>query len=246
MSQNKNAYFQGGGGPNEPTPKKKKYKSDKAIVVQPRFEEPFYRNYDLYDVGGKHSPGTGAYRMDKHKSIKEFIKEKRKKNKDKYKADDQWIEDSNREERVSRMKTRARLLSNLVKVAIDFPIDDQINSTPIDAVSEQYDSYDDAAIIGGRTSKYFSLPDFEGKSSEKLNIGRDYTDRHKSEHDEEVIALLNKFLHKYFSPKETELFSLINGFEPDQEVNVSKKINPMVPEYGTTDSGNTIYTKMWY
>ena len=33
MSQNKTAYFQGGSGVNEPTPKKKKYKAEKAILV---------------------------------------------------------------------------------------------------------------------------------------------------------------------------------------------------------------------
>jgi hypothetical protein len=63
MSLNKNGYFQGGGGVNQPEPKKKKYKSDPAIVVQPRFKEPFYRNYDLYNTPGEHSPGAGWHDM---------------------------------------------------------------------------------------------------------------------------------------------------------------------------------------
>ena len=63
---NKKAYFQGGGGVNEPTPKKKKYKSDPAIVVQPRFEEPLYRNYDLYNVPGNHGPGAGYHDLTKY------------------------------------------------------------------------------------------------------------------------------------------------------------------------------------
>ncbi|CAB4197086.1 hypothetical protein UFOVP1290_606 [uncultured Caudovirales phage] len=45
MSQSKKAYFQ---GTEEPSPKKKKYKSDPAIVVQPRFEEPFSINNGTY------------------------------------------------------------------------------------------------------------------------------------------------------------------------------------------------------
>jgi hypothetical protein len=106
VSQNKTAYFQGGGGGNEPTPKKKKYKAEKAILVQPRFKEPFYRNFDLYDVEGvdgkpKLGPGAGWHHMHKYKSIKEFRDAKRKHMQDKYKADDFWIEDndSNRKQR---------------------------------------------------------------------------------------------------------------------------------------------------
>ena len=80
MFQNK-AYFQNGqnkNNPNTPSPKEKKYKSETAIVVQPRFEEPLYRNYDVYQTSGvsdkpKHGPGAGWHDMQKYKSIKEFI-----------------------------------------------------------------------------------------------------------------------------------------------------------------------------
>jgi len=241
MSQNKKAYFQGGGGPNEPTPKKKKYRSEKAIVVQPRFEEPFYRNYDLYDVEGEHGPGTGAYRMDKHKSIKEFLTNKREKLKNKYKAKDSWIEDtkSNKEERVQKMKTRAHLLSQLTKVAIDFPIDDQIDSGYI---GEHSGSYEDSVDLDGRLDKYLPFPDFEGKTVDKLNFGRDYEG---TESDKKIIKLLYKFLNKYFNPKETELLGMSNGFEPEEDLDSDKTLNDINPEYGTTDSGNTIYDKMW-
>lgn len=114
----------GGGGVNEPTPGKKKYKSDTAIVVQPRFVEPFYRNYDLYDVEGvdgpaKHGSGSGWSHMNEHKSVKDFLEFRRKRLQGKYVAEDSWIEDTsaNRKERVEKMKIRASLLSKLVKTA---------------------------------------------------------------------------------------------------------------------------------
>lgn len=114
------AYFQGGGGVNEPTPKKKKYKSDPAIVNQTRFKEPFYRNYDLYDIPGfEHiGPGAGWHSMQKYKSISEFLKAKRKKMKDKYKADDSWIgENGEINKKNPNIESRAMLLATMIKVA---------------------------------------------------------------------------------------------------------------------------------
>jgi hypothetical protein len=121
---NKKAYYQGGGGVNEPTPGKPKYKADKAITVQPRFVEPFYRNYDLYDVEGvdgpaKHGPGSGWNHMNDFNSVKEFLDFRRQKLKGKYVAEDSWIEDTvaNRKERVEKMKLRASALNRIVKTA---------------------------------------------------------------------------------------------------------------------------------
>ncbi len=121
MAQTKKAYFQGGGGVNEPTPGTKKYKSDPAILVQPRFEEPFYRNYDLYDTEGidgpaQYGPGSGWNHIMEHKSIKEFLDFRRQRLKGKYVADDFWIEDNeaNRKQRVEKMKIRANLLSRVM------------------------------------------------------------------------------------------------------------------------------------
>lgn len=120
------AYFQGGGGVNEPTPGEKKYKSDTAITVQPRFVEPFYRNYDLYDVEGvdgpaKHGPGSGWNHMNEFKSIKDFLEYRRQRLQGKYVATDDWIEDTkaNRKERVEKMKLRATFFSQIVKTAAD-------------------------------------------------------------------------------------------------------------------------------
>lgn len=201
--QNKNAYFQNGQGkdnPNTPTPKKKKYKSEPALVNQPRFEEPLYRNYDLYETEGvkgpaKHGPGVGWHDMHKFKSIKEFLESKRKKLKDKYEADDSWIQDDGSLSKTppenSKLKTRAYLFAKLTKTArmpgmglihtlnrkfknkkaIDFPIDDQV--TPI--LGDQ-GTYSDSAQIGGYLDKYLPENDFEGKSPDQLNFGRDYAE----------------------------------------------------------------------
>ncbi len=118
MSLNKSGYFQGGGGVNEPEPKKKKYKSDPAIVVQPRFKEPFYRNYDLYNTPGEHSSGAGWHDMEKYKSIQEFLKAKRKKLKDKYKADDSWIQDDNSKTKKNPdRKARMAIFDRIIKTA---------------------------------------------------------------------------------------------------------------------------------
>lgn len=244
---NKKAYFQGGGGVNEPAPKKKKYKSDKAIVVQPRFKEPFYRNYDVYDPPGfEHGPGAGWHSMDQYKSVSEFLKHRRKKLKDKYKADDSWIEDTeeNRKERIKKMKTRARMFNKLIKIAnkvytdvnlIDFPIDDQINSSPIIGDSG---TYSDAVPIGGQLDEYLTLPDFEGKLPSQLDFGRDYVE------DEKSNDLIDKLEKKYLSPKENGLYGLPDGMN-EEDLDADKTVNHINPEYGETDSGNTLYDKTW-
>jgi hypothetical protein len=122
MSQSKKAYFQGGGGVNEPTPGKPKYKAEPAILVQPRFEEPFYRNYDVYNTEGvdgpaKYGPGAGWHHMHEYKSIKEYLQHQRQRLKGKYVADDMWITEENRKKRVEMMSVRASLLSRIVKTA---------------------------------------------------------------------------------------------------------------------------------
>ena len=122
MSQSKKAYFQGGGGVNEPTPKETKYKAEPAILVQPRFEEPFYRNYDLYNTEGingpaKYGPGAGWHHMHEYKSIREYLQHQRQRLKGKYVADDMWITEENRAKRVEMMKVRTALLTRMVKTA---------------------------------------------------------------------------------------------------------------------------------
>lgn len=232
----KTSYFQGGGGVNEPTPHKKKYKSEKAIVIQPRFKEPFYRNYDAYDVPGadgkinQSGPGTGWHSMHKYKSISEFLKEKRRNMQDKYKADDSWIEDteSNKKDRVQKMKTRAKLLYKLTKYAIDFPIDDQV--TPILGDSG---TYSDSVPIGGITDEYLPLNDFEGKSSDVLDFGRDYTEEDIGE--QEIVE-------ETITPAESSLYGMPDGIIPIEDLDSPSSEDP---RYGTTDLGNNTYDKMW-
>lgn len=215
MSQSKKAYFQ---GTEEPSPKKKKYKSDPAPVVQPRFKEPFFRNYDLYDTPGEHGPGSGYHHMLEFKSVKDFLNNRRKKTKGKYKA---------------KKQARSILLNRLIKVAIDFPIDDQISS-PILGNSG---TYSDSVPIGGQLDEYLTLPDFEGKSADQLDFGRDYTE------DEQVDKDLDfdDFIEKYLSPAEPSLYGLPDGISPPEDLDAPSDENP---QYGTTDSGSTIYNKI--
>lgn len=244
MLPNKKSYFQGGGGVNEPTPKKKKYKSEKSIVVQPRFEEPFYRNYDLYDVGGKHGPGTGAYHS-KHKSVKDFLKEKSK-NKEKYKANDSWNEGSEKKDRSRRMKLRANLLYGLTKFAIDY--DNDYLTTPIDE-NPDGNGYTDISQFGGLLDA-IPLTDFEGKTIDHLNFGRDYDQevaedlRNTSKDLKDLAEDFYTKYEKFLNAKEPDLFGLPDGFEPGEDLDSDKTKYTHNPEYGTTDSGNTLYSKI--
>ena len=236
------AYFQGGGGVNEPEPKKKKYKSEKAIVVQPRFKEPFYNNYDLYDVEGvdgpaKHGPGAGWHDMGKYKSISEFLKAKRKRMKDKYKADDSWIEDteSNRKERVKNMKVRAFILSKIIKKAIDFPADQYID--PEILSGSEGGSVAQSNLMGGYLDKYLPENDFEGKDPTKLDFGRDYTEDADNE-EQDPDEKLDELAEKYTAPTHG-LFGLPDGVDlADGDLEPSSSKNPY---YGTTDLGISIY-----
>lgn len=214
MSQGKSAYFQ---GTEEPTPKKKKYKSDPAEPVQTRFKEPFYRNYDLYDTPGEHGPGSGYHHMLEFKSVKDFLNNRRKKLKGKYK---------------SKKQARSNLLNRLVKVAIDFPIDDQIAS-PILGDSG---TYSDSIPIGGQLDEYLTLPDFEGKSVDKLDFGRDY-----AENDQDLDLDLDAFIEKYLNPAEPDLYGLPDGIDPPEDLDAPSNENP---QYGVTESGTTIYNKI--
>lgn len=114
------AYFQGGGGVNEPTPGEKKYKSDPAIVVQPRFKEPFYRNYDLYTIPGMEEigPGTGWHGLQNYKSVQDFLKDRRERLKPRYVADDSWqLDDGKRTKKNPNIEARAALFNRIVKQA---------------------------------------------------------------------------------------------------------------------------------
>lgn len=239
MSQNKKAYFQGGGGVNEPEPKKKKYKSDPAIVVQPRFKEPFYHNYDLYNTPGEHSPGAGWHDMEKYKSVSEFLKAKRKKLKDKYKADDSWIMDDNSKTKKNpNIEARASIFQTIIKVAIDFPIDDQIETEyggPMGEVSEDDNPVGQANLTGGYLDEYLPENDFEGKAPTELDFGRDYVDG----------DIMEKLFNKYLTPSETELFGLPDGIDPNSDLDAEETMDVEEPFTGTSDIGTEVYEDKW-
>ncbi len=231
----KKAYFQGGGGVNQPTPKKKKYKSDPAIVVQPRFEEPFYRNYDLYDTPGKHSPGAGWHSMQKYKSISEFLEAKRKKMKDKYKADDSWIQDSGEiTKKNPGKKARAKLLQQIIKLGIDFPIDEQIEST----IDHDGDLSNPSMPIGmGRAPAAY---DEEGRGPTSLDFAHQEPES-SIPADEDLIDLLTE---KYLNHEtRTQMNGLPDGFDHSEEEDAS--ITEMNTEYGTLGPESTMYEDKW-
>lgn len=294
------AYFQGGGGVNEPTPGKKKYKSDPALVVQPRFEEPLYRNYDVYNVPGKYGPGAGWHDMQKYKSVQEFLEAKRKKLKGKYVADDSWqLDDGKRTKKnPNNVKARATLLSKIIKTAdhmmppkehgtsiydwknspyqgvpkapkrhdsnnIDFPIDDQIGSNPIDFNEETVQPlwylgpegppgdmstfpnspnlgdntiYPHSVEMGGEAT--FPWPDFEGKTPVELDFGRDYSegDMDSPEGLEHIEDLLSKYLAH-------GLYGLPDGVDlPEEDLGDPTDLNP---DYGTIGPESLIYEDKW-
>ena len=215
MSLNKKSYFQGAGGENEPAPKRKKYKSDPAITVQPRFVEPFFKNYDPYEIAGQHGPGAGWHSMNKYKSTKEFINAKRKKNKNKYKSKDS-------------IKARAQLFAGIIKKAIDFAIDEIIESGPI---SEQDDSYSSSVGIGGYLDEYLPQNDLENKPPTALNFGRDYQD-----YSTDDLSELLKFFGHITSPNETELLGMPNGYEPEEELDSDRIYHRLNMEYDPVNS----------
>lgn len=255
--QNKSAYFQNGQGkdnPNTPTPKEKKYKSEPALVNQPRFKEPLYRNYDLYETEGvkgpaEHGPGVGWHDMHKFKSIKDFLASKRKKLKDKYKADDSWIQNdgslSKSPPENSKLKTRAYLFAKLIKIALDFQ-DDEYTDLPIEETSDNPTGV--ANEIGGYLDQYLPKDDFEGKPPTALDFGRDYADEPQERNEKELNLgdVINKLIEKYHEPKESPLMGLPNGIEPKEDLDADYTVNDINPEYGTTDSGNTTYKNVSY
>lgn len=421
---NKKAYFQGGGGVNEPTPGKKKYKSDPAIVVQPRFKEPFYRNYDLYKVPGMEEvgPGVGWHDMQQYDSVQEFLEARRKRLKPRYVADDSWQLDSGERTKTKpKMAMRMAIFDKMIKQAdgecqdsdieytdsrdayicgkcfhmsencggprpsakelhsgknhnklridwrdgsnrdnrlsdpnyikwkenldkqdgdnndggnydygdgaytqmsdgkkmktitdgkhtspgaffadaqymmppkehgqsiynwknspyqgtpgkkkkdsndIDFPLDDQIKADPIVPEAGEYqvrnqmgDLYElpdggsdldpqqnnislTTPQISGEHS-YLPSPDFQGRSDDALNFGRDYDDEQEpgglSDED------LDKLKNKYLTPKETSLFGLPDGISPPEDLDPEATVSDENPDYGTTNSGNTLYEGM--
>lgn len=268
--QAKLAYFHGGEGINELTLSKKKYESDPAIVVQPRFKEPFYHNYDLYTVPSMKdtSPGAGWHSLQNYDSVQSFLEDRRKRLKSRYVSDDSWQLDNDK-----RVKARISFLNRLVKNANE----DSRNMDKYKNVSEfldgkisvsqfrkkqddneidfQLDEYTDPSVevggneqadhntnpLGGFLDDYLPQDDFEGKSPDKLDFGRDYdgelaNPKNKLNNIEEMIQMYLDF-HAHRPPLE-----MSDGIQEDE---VSTQPNNPNGQYGVTDSGNTFYDKMW-
>ncbi len=108
------AYYQGTEDP-------KTYKKEKAIVVQPRFEEPLYRNYDLYEDKTKKGPGGGLYQnMNQYDNTEDFISQKNEL-KNRYVAEDSYIKEEQEKIKPSPTVKAMNDLANqyLVKIAKD-------------------------------------------------------------------------------------------------------------------------------
>lgn len=221
--QFKAAYFQ---GTEEPKPKKKQYKSDEAIVVQPRFKTPLFKEYDLYENSS--GPGAGYSSLQDYKSVSDFLKAKRKRNKDKYKADDSYIQDDGS---ITKKKSERRIV--LLKIAIDFPIDDQIQSAPI---LGNEGSYSDSVPIGGMFDSANPYNDFEGKSPDKMNFGED---EDFDEHPEAPYHL-EEFMDKFLRPKEAPINGAGDWIDPE-ELDADKTISQRHQDYGVVDQGNNTY-----
>jgi len=270
MSSNKKAYFQGGGKSHEEAKAKRPYKAEPALVMQPRFKEPLYRNYDIYDVEGvdgksKHGPGEGWHAMQNYKSVAEFLKDRRERSKKKYHAEDLWKQDDGSiTKHPKASKARMEFLSiiknandNICKYCnkskidvtfpcehcgnggaydinnIDFPIDDQIKSSPI---MEDSGSVGNANLTGGNLDEYLPEEDFEGKLPSDLEYGHDTQNSGKKDKLHHIDQLLNKYLNY---GENSPLYGLPDGL-PEQE-----EFEDIIdPSSGKTESGTDIYSKI--
>jgi hypothetical protein len=119
---------------------------------------------------------------------------------------------------------------------IDFPTDAQIGSGSIIGDSS---SYSNSVGIGGMLDEYLPQNDFEGKSPDQLDFGRDYTE------DDEIPDNLDKLTNKYLNPAESHLFGLPDGIEPVSDLDADQTINTENPDYGTPDTGEQMYEDKW-
>jgi len=133
------AYYLGTTSPEED----KKRKQDKRVVVRPgRFSEPMYSNYDLYETpeGDRGvGPGVGiSGSRKKYKSVKEFIDDKRKRNKNKYVApkDEYYADDKKAKKSLKSVSSKIDYF--LIKTAdLDFSVSNPLHSFPSDEIFQE-------------------------------------------------------------------------------------------------------------
>ncbi len=119
---------------------------------------------------------------------------------------------------------------------IDFPIDDQIKSPPITVENEPY-----GGLVG--EGPYFQENDFEGKTPDQLDFGRDYTEDAEfpgnlTEDDLEELS------QKYLSPAETGILGLPDGVDPEGH-DADQTNNSKNPYFGVSDEGRQMYEDKW-
>lgn len=119
---------------------------------------------------------------------------------------------------------------------IDFPIDDQIKSSPIMVENEPY-----GGLVG--EGPYFPENDFEGKTPEELDFGRDYTEDSEfpDNLNEDDLEELSK---KYLSPAETGILGLPDGVNQEGH-DAGQTNNNKNPYYGISDEGRQMYEDKW-
>jgi hypothetical protein len=263
MLLHKKSYYQ---GTENPKPKKQQYKPEKAIVVQPRFKEPFYKNYDLYETEGvsgpaKHGPGSGFYQNIKnYKSVSDFLKKKRENNKGKYKSDEQ----KKRSRKKKMANRRIQILASITKVAIDFPSDALF--TLIDDVENDNPLHDAAPIGGLRGGEYVPSPDLKGGLPHSLDFGRydENPERLPEETEQDIwtspeeIDEYSKVGEELEGPAEEEnikknirpaapsIYGLPDGILPEEDLDAVNHVSNTNPYFGTLNNGNTMYDKMWF
>lgn len=190
------------------------------------------RNYDY---------NSGFYsNMDKYKGVKDFLDIKNKDNNNTNSSKDHNF--------------------------IDFPIDDQIHSSPISGTSQNYEKpisvpseYINDSIfpqsevmqdfqaypsnmIGGMGD---NLPEYDtdNKPESALNFGENLDNQEYVEKSLNFDAL-NKLMQKYLTPVESPLLGLKDGFSPVEDLDADKTVYNLNPQWGITDSGNTIYNEV--
>lgn len=202
----------------------KQYKSDEAIVAQPHLREPLFRNYDLYETEGvdgkaKHSPGTGYNNLNQFKSIKEF-RDAKKKNTDKYVAEDSYKQDDGS---IIKKKRSERRLALLYALGIDFPGQELTYNTDNPQASS-------INPYGGITDQYTQSVDFDGKTNSNLNYGqeKDYPNDISELSEEDMDKLLNSAEPPFLGMDDTT----------DSREDLETNIPSGEPRHGKTYNGN--------
>jgi hypothetical protein len=176
----------------------------------------FYSNYDL---------GSGWSGMQQFKSIKDFLKRRRKKhliNTGGSIAD----ADVNKCARLNLIN-RVIKLSKLDCNNLDFALDSQI--TPI---LNESNSYTNSVYWGSLYDNILPLNDFEGKSPDQLNFGNDYADPLNSK-------MHNQVLEDKINPAEPPIYGLQDGIIRQEDLDGIENKNPW---YGILDLGPSIYS----